>query len=30
MAIERNPSGGGVISMMWEKTKYSVPFSAKK
>ena len=30
MAIERGPSGGGVISMMWETTKYSVPFSVKK
>jgi len=30
MAIERAPSGGGVISMMWETTKYSVPFSVKK
>jgi hypothetical protein len=30
MAIERGPSGGGVISMMWENTKYSVPFSVKK
>jgi hypothetical protein len=30
MALERNPSGGGVISMMWEKTKYSVPFAVKK
>ena len=30
MAIERGPSGGGVISMMWETTKYSVPFTVKK
>jgi hypothetical protein len=30
MALERNPSGGGVISMMWETTKYSVPFTVKK
>jgi hypothetical protein len=30
MALERNPSGGGVISMMWEKTKYSVPFTVQK
>lgn len=30
MAIERNPSGGGSISMMWETTKYSVPFTVKK
>jgi hypothetical protein len=30
MAIERGPSGGGVISMMWETTKYSVPFTVKR
>jgi len=30
MAIDRGSSGGGVISMMWETTKYSVPFSVKK
>ena len=30
MAIGRGPSGGGVISMMWETTKYSVPFAVKK
>ena len=30
MAIERGPSGGGAISMMWETTKFSVPFSVKK
>jgi hypothetical protein len=30
MAIDRDPSGGGVIRMMWETTKYSVPFSVKK
>ncbi len=29
MAITRNPAGGGVISMMWETTKYSVPFTVK-
>jgi len=30
MAIEPNPSGGGVLKMMWEKTQYSVPFTVKK
>ncbi|HWW03137.1 MAG TPA: DUF2911 domain-containing protein [Candidatus Acidoferrum sp.] len=30
MAIEPNPSGGGVLKMMWEKTQYSVTFTAKK
>ena len=29
MAIETNPSGGGVIKMMWEKTQFSVPFTVK-
>ena len=30
MAIEKNPSGGGVIKMMWENTQFSVPFTVKK
>ena len=30
MAIEKGPSGGGVIKMMWETTEYSVPFTVKK
>jgi hypothetical protein len=30
MAVEANSSGGGVLKMMWEKTQYSVPFTAKK
>jgi hypothetical protein len=30
MAIDKNPSGGGVIKMMWEKTQYSVAFTNKK
>ena len=30
MAIERNPSGGGVLKMMWENTQFSVPFTVKK
>jgi hypothetical protein len=30
MAVESNPSGGGVIKMSWEKTQYSVPFTVKK
>jgi len=30
MAIEPNPSGGGVLKMMWEKTQYSVTFTVKK
>ena len=30
MALEKGPSGGGVIKMMWETTEYSVPFTVKK
>jgi Protein of unknown function (DUF2911) len=30
MAIEPNPSGGGVLKMMWEKTQYLVTFTVKK
>jgi hypothetical protein len=30
MAIDKGPSGGGVLKMMWEKTQYSVPFTVKK
>lgn len=30
MAIERNPSGGGILKLMWEKTEYSVPFTVEK
>lgn len=30
MAVENNPSGGGVLKLMWEKTQYSVPFTVKK
>jgi hypothetical protein len=30
MAIEPNPSGGGVLKMMWENTRFSVPFTVKK
>jgi hypothetical protein len=29
MAIDKGPSGGGVLKMMWEKTEYSVPFTVK-
>jgi hypothetical protein len=27
MAVEKNPSGGGVLKMMWENTQFSIPFS---
>jgi hypothetical protein len=30
MAIEKNPSGGGTLKLMWENTQYSVAFSVKK
>ena len=30
MAVQRNPSGGGIIKLMWENTQYSVPFTVKK
>ena len=30
MAIEKNPSGGGLLKMMWEGTQFSAPFTVKK
>ena len=30
MAVAKNPSGGGVLKMMWESTAYSTPFSVQK
>jgi len=30
MALEKNPSGGGVLKMAWETTQFSVPFTVKK
>jgi len=30
VSVQRNPSGGGVIKLMWETTQYSVPFTVKK
>jgi len=30
MAVEKNPSGGGVLKMMWEKIQYSVTFTVQK
>jgi hypothetical protein len=30
MAVSKDPSGGGVLSMMWEKTEFSVPFTVQK
>jgi len=29
MAVDKNPSGGGVITLKWEKTEYTVPFTVK-
>jgi hypothetical protein len=30
MAIGPNPSGGGVLKLMWENTQFSVPFTVRK
>ena len=30
IAVDRNPSGGGVIKIMWEGTQFSAPFTVKK
>ncbi len=30
MAIDKNPSGGGLLKMMWENTQYSVPITVQK
>jgi len=30
MAVSRNPSGGGVLKLSWEKTQFSVPFTIAK
>lgn len=30
MAVAKNPSGGGVIKLMWENTQFSAPFTVKK
>ena len=30
MALEKNPAGGGVIKLAWEKTQFSVPFTVIK
>ena len=30
MAVSRNPSGGDVLKLMWEKTEFSVPFAVQK
>jgi hypothetical protein len=30
MAIAKGPSGGGVLSMMWESTGFSIPFTIQK
>ena len=30
MAVEKGPTGGGVLKMMWETTQYSVPFTVKE
>jgi len=30
MSVGKNPSGGGIIKLMWESTQYSVAFSVQK
>jgi hypothetical protein len=30
IAISKNPSGGGLLKMMWENTAFSAPFSVQK
>ncbi len=30
IAISKNPSGGGVLKMMWESTAFSTPFTVQK
>jgi len=30
IAIEKNPSGGGILRMMWENSQFSAPFTVKK
>lgn len=30
MAVVKNPSGGGVIKLMWDNTQFSVPFTVQK
>jgi hypothetical protein len=30
MGVDKNPSGGGTLTMSWEKTRYYVPFTVKK
>jgi hypothetical protein len=30
MAVAKNPSGGGIIKLMWDNTQYSVPFTVQK
>jgi hypothetical protein len=30
MAISKNPSGGGILKMMWENTAFSTPFTVQK
>ena len=30
LAVAKNPSGGGVLKIMWEDTQYSAPFTVQK
>jgi len=30
MSVGKNPSGGGILKLMWEETQYSIPYTVKK
>jgi len=30
IAVDRNPSGGGLLKISWDKTQYSVPFTVQR
>ncbi len=30
MAVAKNPSGGGILKLMWESAEFSVPFTVQK
>jgi hypothetical protein len=30
LAVERNPSGGGILKVTWEQAQFSLPFTVKK
>jgi hypothetical protein len=30
ISVGKNPTGGGILKLMWEDTMYSVPYTVKK